>query len=135
MEELIFLGGTCNGSKWRDELEPMIKFDCYNPIVEHWGANEQAKELAIRKMASKLVYVITPKMMGTYSIAELVDDSNKRPHNTVFYILEEDDGLVFTDAAMRSLRQVGELVSRNNAMWVHGTLENLANFINHYRID
>ena len=32
----IFLGGTCNENKWREELIPMLKVDYFNPIVEDW---------------------------------------------------------------------------------------------------
>lgn len=27
----VFLGGTCAGWKWRDELQPLLKCDYYNP--------------------------------------------------------------------------------------------------------
>lgn len=30
----VFLGGTCAGWKWRDELQPLLKCDYYNPIVK-----------------------------------------------------------------------------------------------------
>ena len=30
----VFLGGTCSGRKWRDELIPLLKCEYYNPIVK-----------------------------------------------------------------------------------------------------
>lgn len=30
----VFLGGTCAGWKWRDELQPLLKCDYYNPMRE-----------------------------------------------------------------------------------------------------
>lgn len=29
----VFLGGTCSGWKWKDELQPLLECDYYNPIV------------------------------------------------------------------------------------------------------
>lgn len=29
----VFLGGTCSGWKWRDELQPLLECDYYNSIV------------------------------------------------------------------------------------------------------
>lgn len=51
----VFLGGTCAGWKWRDELQPLLKCD-----------------------------YITNGIKGVYSIAEVVNDSNKRPEKTIF---------------------------------------------------
>lgn len=33
----IFLGGTCNNSKWRDKLIPMIFCEYFNPVVDNWN--------------------------------------------------------------------------------------------------
>lgn len=30
----VFLGGTCSGWKWRDQLQKMLDCDYYNPIVK-----------------------------------------------------------------------------------------------------
>ena len=32
----VFLGGTCNNSKWRDKLIPMLNIDYFNPVVDDW---------------------------------------------------------------------------------------------------
>ena len=37
------------------------------------------EEIKQRAECDFCLYVITPKMTGVYSIAEVVDDSNKRP--------------------------------------------------------
>lgn len=29
----VFLGGTCNGSIWREKLIPLLKIDYFNPVV------------------------------------------------------------------------------------------------------
>ena len=79
-----------------------------------------------------VVYVITPKMVGVYSVAEAVDDSNKRPERVVFCILEEDDGVTFADSRqLDSLRAVGRLISSNGGAWIQeGDLDHLAQHLN-----
>ena len=32
----VFLGGTCNGSRWRNELIPLLECEYFNPVVEDW---------------------------------------------------------------------------------------------------
>ena len=44
----VFLGGTCNGSTWRDELIPMLNIDYFNPVVENWTSECQKEELKQR---------------------------------------------------------------------------------------
>lgn len=111
----VFLGGTCNDSKWRDSLIKMLNIDYFNPVVEDWTEECQQEELKQREECDYCLYVITPKMTGVYSIAEVVDDSNKRPDKTLFCILEEDDDITFSKAQLKSLKQVKEMVSENKA--------------------
>lgn len=40
----VFLGGTCAGWKWRDELQPLLKCDYYNPIVKNWSEEDRSGE-------------------------------------------------------------------------------------------
>ena len=49
------------------------------------------EELKQREECDFVLYVITPKMTGVYSIAEVVDDSNKRREKTLFYFMEKDE--------------------------------------------
>jgi hypothetical protein len=60
-----------------------------------------------------VLYVITPKMTGTYAIAEAVDDSNKRPARTIFVRLREDGSQKFDEAQWKSLGAVSQLIERN----------------------
>lgn len=44
----VFLGGTCNESKWRDELIPKLEeihFDYFNPVVKDWTPGYQVTEI------------------------------------------------------------------------------------------
>ena len=86
----VFLGGTCNESNWRNELIPMLSINYFNPIVDDWTEECYQEELRQRRLCGYNLYVITPRMTGVYSIAEVIDDSNKRPERTVFCVLDKD---------------------------------------------
>lgn len=116
----VFLGGTCNGSQWRDILMLALNtslVSAYNPVVSDWTPECQAEEIRQRETSDYCLYVITPKMTGVYSIAEVVEDSLKRPEQTLFLILEADDAHIFESAQLKSLRQVGKMVRANGARW------------------
>lgn len=68
-------------------------------------------------------------MIGVYSIAELVDDSNKRPTKTIFYLLHDDDHTCFNEAQWQSLQSVKCMV-RDNGAYVTELLENVAALVN-----
>lgn len=117
-EPRVFLGGTCNDSKWREQLMPMlddIGFAYFNPVVPDWTPECQAEELRQREECSIVLYVLTPKMSGVYSIAEVVDDSNKRPLKTVLCILSNDAPDSWTEGQARSMEAVAKLVKSNRA--------------------
>ena len=92
-------------------------------------------------------------MVGVYSIAEVVDDSNKRPERTVFCFLEVDDARDdnikekndmqrekkekttnecrrFNQQQLASFNAVGALVESNGGVWVRGGLNELAQLLN-----
>ena len=54
-------------------------------------------------------------MTGTYSIAEVVDDSNKRPGKTILSLRRFDDmgSESFSDGQWKSLKQVAKMVEGN----------------------
>jgi len=109
----IFLGGTCNNSTWRDELIPLLKCDYFNPIVDDWNDEAYKRELKERETCDYCLYVITSQTKGVYSIAEVVDDSNKRPDKTIFTFLEEG----FDSEQIKSLKAVGEMIKKNGAYY------------------
>lgn len=121
----VFLGGTCNDSLWRSKLISMLKVDYFNPVVEDWTPDCQAEELRQRKSCDYVLYVITSEMTGVYSIAEVVDDSNKRPEKTVFCVLNSG----FNEGQLRSLRAVKKMVKENGAT-VLGDLKEVAAWLN-----
>ena len=86
----VFLGGTCNESTWRDELIKSLEIGYFNPVVDDWTPECMAEELRQRESCDYCLYVITGKLTGVYSIAEVVDDSCKRPGKTIFCISTHD---------------------------------------------
>lgn len=125
----VFLGGTCNGSKWRDELIPLLKIDYFNPVVPDWTPECMDEEIRQREECDICLYGISAKMTGVYSIAELVDDSNKRPEKTVMFLIEDDDGVEFTEHQFSSMSMVCRLVAENGAK-VYNTRGCIAEYLN-----
>ena len=125
----VFLGGTCNNSTWRDKLISLLKIDYFNPVVDDWTPECQDEEIRQRELCDYCLYTITPKMTGVYSIAEVVDDSNKRPEKTILCVLDEDDENIFSETQIKSLKQVKEMV-KNNWSNVFDSLEDIASFLN-----
>jgi len=129
----VFLGGTCNGSGWRGKLISGLAIDYFNPVVEDWTPECQAEEIRQREKCNFCLYVITPKMNGIYSIAEVVDDSNKRPEKTIFCYLQKDGEHKFTPGKIKSLNQVGKMVRGNGALWF-SDLKEVSYYLNLFRI-
>ena len=127
----VFLGGTCNGSNWREELIPHLKIDYVNPIVPTWDKKAQLNELNEINKSDFLLFVITPLMTGVYSIAEVVDASNKKPEKTILCILDEENGKKWTESQRKSLSAVEKLVHSNGA-FVFKSLKEIISFLNQY---
>lgn len=125
----VFLGGTCNNTTWRDELIKLLNINYFNPVVDDWTPECMEEEIKQRKTCDYVLYVITPKMTGVYSIAEVIDDSNKRPNKTIFCYLKEDDGKSFTDGQIKSLEQVSKMVQENGAKSFK-SLKEIAEYLN-----
>lgn len=127
---IVFLGGTTNGSKWRELLIPLLKehdIDYFNPVVDNWDDAAYQRELKARGTSDFVLYCITPKMQGVYSIAEAVDDSNKQPEKVIFMTLA-GDGIVFTAPQIKSLNAVKEMITENGG-FVAETFEQAVDFM------
>ena len=121
----VFLGGTCSGYKWRDDLIPMLNCDYYNPIVKNWSEEDSLREVHGRETADYVLYVITSGMKGVYSIAEIIDDSNKRPEKTIVCVLYDN----IDEQMSKSLGATLNLAKSNGAT-VLNSLEDIASFLN-----
>ena len=115
----VFLGGTCS-SKWRDAFISTLKIDYYNPVVDDWTPSAQQEEDRQKKLCQYHLYVVTPNMEGIFSIAELIDDSNKIKNHTIICFLKEDvkDGVVtaWTPQQERSIAAVVRMARYNGAI-------------------
>lgn len=128
----VFLGGTCNNSTWRDELTPKLLVDWFNPVVDDWTEECYQEELKQREECDICLYTITPEMLGVYSIAEVVDDSNKRPVKTIICYLREANGKRFDDSQWKSLNKVASMVIDNGGR-AFADLNVLARYLNSKR--
>lgn len=95
----------------------MLNIDYFNPVVENWTPECQARELEERENADFCLYFITPKITGFYSMSEVADDSNKRLQKTTFSYCEEDSGK-FEPHQLKSLIATGKLVERNGGTFI-----------------
>lgn len=129
----VFLGGTCSGWKWRDKLQQLLKCDYYNPIVKNWSEEDRLREVRERETADFVLYGITNGIKGVYSIAEVVDDSNKRPEKTLFLNLYDIDKEMIHVRAYRemahSLKAVENLLKENGVKIFH-SIQEVADYIN-----
>lgn len=127
MKKKVFLGGTCSGYDWRKDFIKMIRHECnyYNPIVKNWCEEDRIREVHERQTCDYVLYVITSGLKGVYSIAEVIDDSNKRPERTILCILK--DGI--NEQMYKSLKATANLARENGAN-VFFSLEDTANFLN-----
>lgn len=139
----VFLGGTCNGSDWRNILIEMLEINYFNPVVNDWTEECYQEELKQREICDYCLYVITPRMTGVYPIAEVIDDSNKRPEKTIFCILNKDtnpakqlssdfkieDFVSFNTNQLKSLDKVGIMIEKNGGKYFK-SLEEVAEFLN-----
>ena len=127
----VFLGGTVNKSRWRNYVMPKLKIDYFNPVVENWDEAAYQRELHEREHCDFCLYVITPKMLGFYAIAEIVEDSIKRPDKTLFCALYKDDQNKFSPHQIKSLDKVGKMVERNGGK-TFKRLDSLIDYLNSF---
>ena len=120
----IFLGGTTNKSTWRDEFinklkKKKSKIKCFNPVVDNWTPECIDLENFVKNYAKYHVYVLTPKMQGVYSIAEMVEsvhDSSKK----VYIYIETHDIDDFGKIIIWDMRMLNSLNAVSNLVVSHG---------------
>jgi len=129
----VALFGTCNGSQWRNDLIPLLNVEYFNPVVEDWTPECQAREIEERANADYILYGLTPPMVGVFSIAELIDDSNKQPQKTLFVMLKDKDDngdpVIFIPSVQKSIDAVAQLAMKNGAMQF-ASLKDVADYLN-----
>ena len=125
----VFLGGTVANSKWRDYIMPKLKIDYFNPVVAEWTKEDQEREIIERENCEFCLYVISPKMIGWYSLAEVIDDSYKKSDKTIYCFLPKDDDNEFTKEQIKELECIGKVARANGAIWKQ-SLEEVIDFLN-----
>ena len=125
----VFLGGTVAGSTWREYMMPKLEIEYFNPVVDNWTEEDQKRELYEREHCDFCLYVISPKMMGWFSIAEIIDDSYKKNDRTIYCYLPKDEDQEFNEVQLAELERIGKLATANGAIWKH-SLEEVIAYLN-----
>lgn len=111
----VFLGGTCAGTTWREELINCMRgtpFEFYNPIVKDWDSTDIVVEELQKTWHCPIhLYVLTSEMKGVYSVAEAIQSSHQASIVTIVHI--ETSG--FEEHQLKSLRATAELLKINGA--------------------
>lgn len=125
----VFLGGTVNGSQWRTVVKEKLNINYFDPVVDDWNDAAYERELTERRYCDYLLYVITPKMTGFYAVAEVTDDSFKRPDRTLFCYLPIDGEDTFDSNMIAEMERLGKTVTQNGARWLK-SLDEVVAFLN-----
>jgi hypothetical protein len=127
----VFLGGTVNGSMWRQELISLLDpgVDYFDPVVDSWDNFAILEENRQKELCDFNLFVITPKIKGVYSIAEVVDCSNKNPSKTLFCLLKQEGTSKFSPEFILSLEATMNIVCQNGVSCFY-RLDRVADFLN-----
>lgn len=91
----VFLGGTCNGDKWRENLIPLLEeynISYFNPVVDDW--NDDCIKIEEDEKDNKCdihLFLITANMKGIYSIGEMMASATQENKKTLFVVFGEFD--------------------------------------------
>lgn len=134
----VFLGGTANGSTWRDKLIPLLQVPYFNPIVENWTTDDRTREDQAKQAAELLLYVITPRQEGFYAVVEATVDALRSDAKKVLIcFLDFDEGMHWDrhqQASISAIENLLQLPGNGDAVFAH-TLNGVASYINNYFID
>lgn len=124
----VFLGGTCAGSIWREELIKALNIKYFNPVVEDWTPKCQEIEIKEKEEGCNIhLYVITKQMSGVFSIAEAVDSVHNKDKVTVFQVMPEG----FDVGQLKSLQATVDLIkSRGGISFINDSLDSTAKLLN-----
>lgn len=124
----VFLGGTCNKTTWRDELIPLLNIDYFNPVVEDWTEDCQKEEENQKENKCNIhFYMLTNKMTGVFSVAEVVDSVHDKTKKTVLQI----DPTGFDKFQIKSLTALVDLINkRGGTAYISDNINEAAKKIN-----
>lgn len=123
----VFLDGTCNKSKWRDEFIPLLdeNVSYYNPYSEKYDETVEEKNLIEERNSKFVTCVVTSDTKGYLSLIKTVNLSNKTPNRILFCVIKKG----FTKDELKSLEEVKKML-KNNKVLVFDNLKDLAKYIN-----
>ena len=108
MEKVLFLGGSCGDTTWRNKLIPKLEsvgVKYFNPVVEDWNEEAQkAEENAIMK-SDALLFLLSPRTSMIYSLFEIGQYTNT-DRKVIFTYLDEDQDKAFTTHEIKALRKI-----------------------------
>lgn len=139
----VFLGGTLD-SEWRAKFLKLLeekesKIKCYNPVVEKWTYESIVLENLVKQNAKYHVYVLTPNMMGVYSIAEMVDSAHENGVETYICIKHEDEkdgeSVYWHPKMINSINAISNLLIRHGAHKASNLEELVNKLVEAYRRD
>jgi len=106
----IFLGGTCVGHDYRDEVIPYLVenyVSFFNPVVDDWTEELKVIEDLAKEECNTHMYVITSAMKGVYSIAEIIDAVYRGKNCIIYFDLEG-----FDEGQVKSFKAIEDLIMR-----------------------
>lgn len=146
-ERTIFLGGTVD-DPWREEFIHLAKANSafndiklFNPIVEDWDDDARDNENKVKDNAFINLFVITPKTIGMFSIAEAVEYSHRKHCKVVFVAYDKFNSGFSSDSSNRvehSLDATGKLIEDNGGIYIkingndapHQLVDHMAKLVN-----
>jgi hypothetical protein len=125
----VFLGGTCAESTWRNKLINFLDVDYFNPVVDDWTSDCQAREESEKSVDCNIhLYVITAAMTGVFSIAEVIESAHMDGKTTILHVIPEG----FSRAQIKSLDAVVNMVIKHGGIaYTDPDLRRSARVINH----
>lgn len=129
----VFIKGISNKSIWKNELVNIRKNDITNI--------EYIEKLEDKRNCDYFLHIITPRLVDISHIAEIIDDSNKKPSKTIFCILDKDTNpmldnsfntknlpahinyINFTYEQLKHLNEIGDIVKNNGGKFLKSVSE------------
>lgn len=130
MKKSLFIGGSTSDSQWRQKLISKLNKDInvLNPTsAKELNEDARNKDSKNREDSDFSLYAISPQSIDPYTIAHLVDESNKRPESVVFAMIEE--GGTFDKSQKNSMSYIKDLVETNGSN-VFTSIDEAANYLN-----
>ena len=127
----IFLGGTCSGSTWREELLKKLNgdtIDAFNPVVPDWTPECQKEEDYHKENDDINLFVITPEANSPYSLFEIGVEASVHPERTVVCFLDNQNGTHFSSQQAKAYAKIAKDLKGKVA--VYDNLDDLAADLN-----